>query len=214
MSNGSPGSPFWAGEPLAVGVPTFLAAVVGLGLYFIGYVPAVALGATVPVVLLAGGLGCLITTLWAIALGQGPVASIFGIFAGFFLSFAALVEGLLHNWFEVVQADVPHTIGLFLITWIVVVGTLAISTLRLPAGFTVLFVLFELALVMLLIGFLNGSTGALKVGGYALFLVALVSVYLYVGVQAALTGGNALPLGRPLLTGGGAPTSADVPAHA
>lgn len=215
MSSGSAESPFWAGEPLAVGVPSFLATIVVLGLYFIGYVPTAALGAVVPVVLLAGGLGCLLTTCWAIALGRGPMASIFGIFTGFFLSMAALFEGLLHNWYGAgVAIDISHTIGLFLISWIVVIGMLIISTLRLPVGLTLLFLLLEIALVMLLIGFLHNSLSALKVGGYVLFGVAAVSVYVYVGIQAALTGGAMLPLGKPLLGAGAAVDTADVPAHA
>ena len=41
--------------------------------------------------------------MWAAALGQSAVAAVYGIFAGFWLSYAVLVLGLLHGWFAVVE---------------------------------------------------------------------------------------------------------------
>jgi len=40
-----------------------------------------------------------------------------------------------------------------------------------------------------------------KAGGYAVFAFALVGMHLYFGALSAATGGQPLPLGRPVLHG-------------
>jgi len=132
----APAAPFWSGDPLSLGLPVFIVGTVALALVLVGYVPAGAVGASIPVIGLATGLGLLIATLWAAAIGASAVASVFGIFAGFWLSYATLVLGLLHNWFAIPPTAVVHTQGLFLISWLVVVGMLFVATLRLPFAFT------------------------------------------------------------------------------
>lgn len=206
-SAGEPTSPsaaenaFLAGNPLSVGLPVFIAGSVALALVLIGYVPASATAASLPVIATATGVGLTIATVWAAAVGQSAVASVFAIFAGFWLSYAALVLGLTHNWFAITPAAATHTQGLFLITWLVVIGLLTLSTLRLPLAFSLLFLLVDLALAAVLIGTINASTDWLKVGGVLVFLFAAVGAYVYAGVAAAVTGGSALPLGRPVLAG-------------
>ena len=137
--------------------------------------------------------------MWAAAVGQSAVASIFGIFAGFWLSYAVLVLGLTHNWFAISAAAAVHTQGLFLITWLVVVVMLTLATLRLPLAFTVLFVLIDLCLLFVLISTVNASASMGKVAGVIAFAFAAVGVYIYSGVASVMTGGAAMPLGRPVL---------------
>jgi uncharacterized protein len=75
----------------------------------------------------------LLTTIWAAAQGQTFVATIFGAFAGFWISYSALVLGLTHNWYgPAVAADAQHVIAQFLIAWAVVVLMLALVSLRIP----------------------------------------------------------------------------------
>jgi len=120
----------------------------------------------VAIILAATGIGQLIAWFWSIGLGESVVASIFGIFSGFWLSYAVL--GLLHNWFGLSKSDVTHTVALFLISWIVVVGLLLLGTLRLPFAFSAIFILIEVALVLNLIGTRHDvpgvGRGALKLG--------------------------------------------------
>jgi uncharacterized protein len=194
-------NPFLAGNPAAVGVPVFVAGSVALALVLVGYVPATAVGASIPIIGAATGLGLTISTVWAAAAGQSAVASIFGIFAGFWLSYAALVLGLTHNWFAIGAAAAVHTQGLFLITWLVILLMLTVATLRLPLAFTVLFVLIDVCLLVVLVGTINSSTGWLKLGGVVAFAFAAVGVYLYLGIAAQITGGTGVPFGRPLLHG-------------
>lgn len=193
-------NPFLAGNPAAVGLPVFVAGSVALGLVLVGYVPATAVAASIPIIGASTGLGLMIATLWAAAVGQSAVASIFAIFGGFWISYAVLVMGLTHNWFAITASAATHTQGLFLITWLVIIVMLTLSTLRLPLAFTVLFVLVDLALAAVLIGTLNASTGWLKIGGVLVFAFAAVGVYLFAGITSLATGGTAYDFGRPVIS--------------
>lgn len=193
-------NPFLSSVPSAIGVPTFVAGSVALGLVLVGYVPATAVGASLPVILAATGVGLTISAVWAAASGQSAVAGIFGIFSGFWLSYAVLVLGLLHGWFAIPADAAVRTQGLFLITWLVIIVLLTLGTLRLPMAFTILFVLIDLALAAVLIGTLQGSSGWLKLGGFVVFVFAAVGAYIYLSIAEAITGGRGLSLGRAIIT--------------
>lgn len=189
-----------AGDPALIGVPTFIVGATALGLVLTGYVPGDAVGASIAIILPATGLGQLVAAVWSAALGQNANASVFGIFAGFWWSYAALVLGLIHGWFGISGNAAIATQGLFLIAWLVTIGLLTLASLRLPAAFTLLFVLIDLALALVLYGTVGNSTTATTVGGYVVFAFTAVGVYLYAGALSAATGGKPLPLGRPVLT--------------
>jgi succinate-acetate transporter protein len=190
-----------AGDPAALGLPSFIVGSVALGLVLVGVVPASAVGASLPIILAATSLGLFAATIWSAAVGQSAVASVFGIFAGFWLSYAVLVLGLTHNWFGITADAAKSTQELFLTSWLIVIVMLTLATLRLPGAFTVLFALIDLALLLVLIGTAQASTGVLKTAGYVVLLFAAVGVYLFFGSAAQATGGRALPLGRPVLGG-------------
>jgi hypothetical protein len=61
-------TPFQQGGPASVGLPTFVVGAIALGLALVGYVPGT--GAAIPIILVATGLGQLVTCIWAIALGE------------------------------------------------------------------------------------------------------------------------------------------------
>lgn len=187
------------GDPAMIGVPTFVAGATALGLVLTGYVPSSAVGASVAIILCATGLGQVVAAVWAASLGQNAVSSVFGIFGGFWISYGVLVLGLIHNWFGISAAAATATQGLFLIAWLVTIGSLTLFTLRLPAAFTLLFVLVDLALVLVLWGTVGHSTGATTAGGYAVFAFTAVGVYLYASAAFVATGGKPLPLGRPVV---------------
>jgi len=81
------------GDPSILGLPSFVVGAVALSLATVGYVPPAAVGAALPIILGATGLGLLITTVWCAYLGQSFVACVFGVFTGFWFSYAALVLG-------------------------------------------------------------------------------------------------------------------------
>jgi succinate-acetate transporter protein len=137
---------------------------------------------------------------WAIAVGQSVVACVFGIFSGFWLSYSALLLGLGHNWFGIASADITHSVAAFLITWLVIIGLLTLAVLRLPFAFTLVNVLIDLALVLILVGTIQGSASLDKAGGWVALLFAAVGAYLFVGSASVATGGKPLPLGRPVIS--------------
>jgi succinate-acetate transporter protein len=188
-----------AGDPTMIGVPAFVVGSIALGLTLVGYVPATAGGAPIAIILAATGIGLLIAMIWAAALGQSAVAGVFGVFSGFWLSYAVLVIGLTHNWFGVAAADAVATQELFLLTWLVVVVVLTIATMRLPFAFTLLFGLIALALLLVLLATANASTSLQTAAGYVVLAFALVGVYLFMSAASAATGGKPYPLGSPLM---------------
>jgi succinate-acetate transporter protein len=188
-----------AGDPMALGLPVFIAGSAALGLTLAGMVPGSPLGAPLAIIMAATGIGLSVATAWAIAVGQSAVASVFGIFAGFWLSFAALVLGLNHNWFVLPAASVTRTVELFLTVWLIVIAMLTLATLRLPVAYTALFALVAIALLLVLLGTSTASSGLTKTGGVVVLVFAALGVYLYFGTAAAATGGAGVPLGKPLL---------------
>jgi succinate-acetate transporter protein len=191
--------PAVTGDPSMIGLPSFIVGSVALGLVLVGYVPAAAAGASLAIIVAATGIGLLIAATWSAAIGQSAVAGVFSIFAGFWLSYALLVLGLTHNWFGINTAAAVATQGLFLISWLVVIGMLTLATLRLPVAYTVLFALIEVALVLVLAGTLQGSANVLRIAGVVVFVFAAVGIYLFFNSASQATGGGALPLGPPLL---------------
>jgi uncharacterized protein len=187
------------GNPAALGLPCFIAGSVALGLALVGVVPASAVGAALPIILAATSIGLFLATIWSAAIGQSAVASVFGIFGGFWLSYAVLVLGLTHNWFGIAPTSVQATQELFLVAWLVVIVMLTLATLRLPLAFTVVFLLVDVALLLLFLGVNETSTGLVKAAGYVVLVFAAVGVYLYADTASVSTGGPSLPLGKPAL---------------
>jgi hypothetical protein len=188
-----------AGDPAVLGLPIFVVGSVALAMGLVGYVSPAAAGSAIPIILAATGLGLLISAIWAAALGQTLVACIFGLFAGFWLSYSVLVIGLNHNWFAIPPADVTHTIASFQITWAIVMGALTLATLRLPVVFTAIVGLVVVALVLLIFGTLNTDTTLTKAAGVVSFAFAALGVYAFLGAASVATGGKAYPLGPPLV---------------
>jgi uncharacterized protein len=190
-----------AGDPSSLGLLSFIVGSVALGLALVGVVPAAAVGAPLAIILAATAAGLFLATIWAAALGQSAVATIFGIFAGFWLSYAALVFGLLHNWFGLAPTAVASTEELFQVSWLIVILALTLGSLRLPLAFTGVFALVDLALLLLLLGTTQASAGLLKVAGYVILVFAALGIYLFTSSLAQATGGPGLPLGNPVLHG-------------
>ncbi|MGH3420604.1 MAG: GPR1/FUN34/YaaH family transporter [Streptosporangiaceae bacterium] len=195
----APAPSLTAGDPMALGLPCFIAGSVSLGLALVGVVPASAVGAALPIILTATSIGLFLATIWSASLGQSAVASVFGIFGGFWLSYAVLVLGLTHNWFGITASAVQATQELFLVAWLVVIVLLTLATLRLPMAFTAVFALVDLALLLVFLGVNETSADLSKAGGYVVLVFAALGAYLYAGTASQATGGGAFPLGRPLL---------------
>jgi hypothetical protein len=187
-----------AGDPAILGLPIFVVGSIALGLSLVGYVPATAAGAIVPIIFAATGLGLVMATVWAASLAQTMVACIFGLFAGFWLSFSILDLALFHNWLLIPTSAVTKSVALFLISWAIVMAALTLATLRLPSAFTAVIALVVLALVLRTLGVLDASTSLDKVAGYVVFVFAALGIYLFLNAADLATGGRGLPIGAPL----------------
>lgn len=188
-----------AGDPAILGLPIFAAGSIALGLALVGYVPAVAVTSVLPIVLAATGLGLLISTVWAASLGQTVVAGIFGLFTGFWLSYAALLLGLNHNWFLIPTEAVERSVALFLITWAIVMFALTVGTLRLPLAYTLVLGLVVVALVLLIFGTTEASETLNKMAGYVVLAFGALGIYLFLSTASIALGGSGYPLGSPVL---------------
>lgn len=188
-----------AGDPTILGLPSFVVGSIMLGLVLIGYTPATSVGPALPIIIFTTGLGLLISTIWAAALGQSAVAAVFGIFAGFWLSYAALLVGLIHSWWGL-SADPADTktVPAFLISWMLMIGILTLASLRLPSAFTAVFALITLALLVLLIGALSGDAIYAKIAGVIVFIFAAIGAYLFANSLSLATGGPAMNIGKPV----------------
>jgi uncharacterized protein len=191
--------PYAAGDPAILGLPIFVAGSIALAFALTGYVSPASVGTPVAIIMAATGIGLLVSTLWAIALGQTMVAAIFGLFAGFWLSYGMLVLGLVHGWYGIPLRDITHTIAEFQITWAIVMAGLTLATLRLPSAFTAVVALVVLALVLLAIGTLHPSADLTKAAGWVTFVFAGLGLYLFLSVASVATGGRGYPLGRPII---------------
>ena len=187
-----------AGDPAMVSLPSFLVGAVTLGMVSIGVVPATAVGASMPIVL-AAAAGMFLATIWAARIGQNAAAGISGIVGSFFLSYALLTLGLLHNWYGIAPTAVADTQKMFVISWIAIVSVLLLATLRLPVVFGILFALVDAALILDLLGIIQNSANLNKAGGWVLMAVSAIVVYLFLGSSSGATGGKQLPLGPPIL---------------
>lgn len=190
-------APAREGNPGLLALPLVIAGGFGLGFTNTGIVDVAA--AAVPILLSATSIGLLLATIWAAALGQNVNATVYGVFFGFYASYAVLSLGLTHDWFGITAVDAGPTTALWLGSWLLTIGLLTVLVLRLPWTYPLLLGIVDVALVLLLIGNLTGSTAATHAGGWFVFaFVALVGYY-YVAAVWEETGGRALPLGRPLV---------------
>jgi succinate-acetate transporter protein len=187
-----------APDPSALGLPAFVMSAVALAIALIGWVPASAIGAPLPIIIAGGGIGLIITTIWAAAVGQSAVAAVFGIFGAFWISYSALIFGVLHNSLGLTITTVIPTQKLFLITWLVVFVMLTIATLRLPVAYSAVFGFVALAVLLILLGVYQASPNLQIAGGAALMAAAAVGVYLFFHSISVGTGGKPMNLGKPL----------------
>jgi uncharacterized protein len=189
------------GDPVVLGLLIFALGGTVLGISLLGYVPAAVQGASImPIVYAATGLGLLITTVWAAAIGQTFVATVLGAFACFWISYAALVLGLTHNWYAIPANDITHTVAQFLIAWAVVIFMLVVVSLRIPLIFTLILTAGDIAVVLLIIGTLNSSTGIDHAGAVFVLLFSVLGYYAYLSTAIVSVGGKPLPMGAPALS--------------
>lgn len=190
-----------AGDPGMLGLPSFIVGAVALGLVDIGVLPNAPSTATLPILLAAASIGLFIATVWSVITSQSAAAGIYGIFGGFYLSYAVLGLGVIHGWLGLSPAAVVDTEKVFLISWLVIVTMLIVATLRLPVVFTALFTLVDVALLLSLLSLIQSSASMQKATGWVIMAFSAIGVYLFISAGFHSTGGKELPPGKPILHG-------------
>lgn len=178
------------GNPAVLGMPAFVVGVLTIGLFLVGFQPNGASGAVLVNLISVGFVGLLIATVWAVRAGAGAVAAIFGLLAGFFLSFALLTLGLGGGLGGGAGANVTY----FLV-WTIAAAVLTLATLRLPLAYTVTLALLTLAFLFLLLFHWIGGDLWKTLAGITLLVTSLVGVYIFLSVASVESGGRGLGLG-------------------
>jgi succinate-acetate transporter protein len=189
------------GDPVPLGLLVFALGSTVLGISVLGYVPLAVQGNTImPIVFAATGFGLLLTTNWAMKIGETFVATVLGAFSAFWISYAALNIGLTHNWYGIPATAILHTIGQFLIGWDIVIFMLLLVSLRIPLLFSLILGAGVVGVTFLTIGVLQNSAGIQHVGGVFVLVFAALGYYGYLGTAITSVGGKPLPFGKPALS--------------
>jgi succinate-acetate transporter protein len=189
-----------AGNPALLGLITFLPSGITLGLWFVGYLDTATLpGGMIPALALSAGLFMLIATVWAGRVGASTVAAIFGVFAAFWLSFAALVAGLTSGWWGITPAGVKSVQSTYLLSFLLVFVLLTLATLRLPLAFTAGFVLVDLTFLLAFLAVANTQASLFNWAGVTTFGFCAVFAYVLFDGFGQDLGGHALPMGNAVL---------------
>lgn len=180
------------GDPLVVGLIFFGIAALALGMVLVG-LPVSSQGAILPILVMGAGLFQLVTTVWAILLGQSLVAAIFSTFSAFWLSFSALLLGLGHGWFGISAADVAGAQELYFISWACLFFLLVIPCLKLPAIYPLAVALVFAANALAAAGVFTGSPNVFTAAGAVALSFAFLAFYAWVHVALKAMGSRALP---------------------
>lgn len=187
------------GDPLVIGLIFFGIASLALGMVLVGR-PTGSQGAILPILIMGAGLYQLVTTVWAIVLGQSLVAAIFSTFSAFWLSFGALLLGLGHNWFGITSGDAAGAQELFFIAWACLFLLLTVPCLALPAVYPLAVFLVFVACAFAASGAFTGSRNLFIAAGATALTFAFLAFYAWVRVAfEGVTGRPLPPLGRPVL---------------
>ena len=192
------------GDPLVFGLPVFVSGSLVLGFALIGlvHVPP-SLGAVLPEVTFATGIGEFVTALWAIGLGQSIVASIFGLFAAFWFSLFALLMGTsIHpSWFGVLPQDSTATLQMFFIAWLIIFIFLTLAILRLPLSYVAIMIFVDIAVLFVLLAISFTVQIFFVVAGASVLAFCAVGLYAFLNTAWVATGAEREwpPLGPPIL---------------
>lgn len=159
--------------PLAFGafaLTTFLLSCVNAGFIGVGFLPAV-----VATAWFFGGVIQVLVAMWELAHDRLFPAVAFGSYGAFWLSFA-----IFQTFYagKVPTSMAGSANALFLGVWCVITLYLLIASFRTHLALAIAFILVEVTLIPLTIGFANGSHGAMVIGGWAGIVLSLVVWYI------------------------------------
>ncbi|MFF2184867.1 GPR1/FUN34/YaaH family transporter [Streptomyces sp. NPDC058155] len=204
-----------ATEPAMLGFGGFLLGSISLAFYLKDVsIPANSLVASLPIMVFSSTIMLLMASVWAMRLGDGIFAAVYGLFGTFWLSFSILSLALNNNWMgEFENIEQRQATANFVLVWAIVIILLTLTTLRLPRVFTFLFVVVSTTLLVLygsieqaIDQMVNNPTKPddpwlIYVGITTMFLFIVLGMYIFAAFMHQATGAKRLPLGKPLVKG-------------
>lgn len=192
-------------DPAVAAVSLFTVVVLLLGLQFTHAIPASSQLAFAPILLMAGLTQIVMGTI-AVQHGDHVLGLFFCTFGPFLISFAALSTGIVHAWWPIPVADLPHVEAAFLMGWTAVLSLWLLLSVVLPVFFTTLLALINAALWALIDGLWNANPTMDKTAGWLLLLTAVGGAYFIASRWLSWAGRDVLSLGRPLVRDRARPT--------
>lgn len=179
------------GDPLVLGLPVFAVASLALGMGLLG-MPS-GLGVVAPLIILTTGLFQIVTTGWAIVLGQTMVATIFALFSGFWLTLGFVIIGTQHGWYGLSASGIPDAEQLIFICYASLFFFLIIPCLRLPLIFPVIVALIVVTLAL-------AAAGIYTIAGCLALVFSFLGFWSWLNVAQTAMGAKKSwpPLGKPV----------------
>jgi succinate-acetate transporter protein len=121
-----------------------------------------------------GGLAQLLAGMWEFKRNNTFGATAFSSYGAFWISYFVLAQFILKS---VPAADVPGTVGTFLLAWGIFTLYMIVASLRVSGAVAAVFILLTVTFFLLAIGAYQSSAGWTKAGGW--FGVATAAVAWY-----------------------------------
>ena len=145
--------------------------------------------------LVYGGLAQLLAAMWEFRNGNVFGATAFGSYGPFWLGLYFYVKDVAG-----LKNDVPNDLGWILLAFAIFTLYMLIASTQTNTALFVVFLLLEVAFIVLFIANFAASSGLTKLGGYIGILTALAAWYTSAAaLMGGMGGGLRLPVGRPLM---------------
>lgn len=121
-----------------------------------------------------GGLAQLLAGMWEFKRGNTFGATAFSSYGAFWISYFVFAQFIVKS---MPAADVPGTVGTFLMAWGIFTLYMIVASLRVSAAVAVVFVLLTVTFGLLAAGAYASSTGWTKAGGWFGVATAIAAWY-------------------------------------
>ncbi|WP_408896510.1 acetate uptake transporter [Nocardioides sp. R1-1] len=168
----APAAPEW-GDPFPLGLASFGISALVLASVMSGMIDAAATPAVLSLALALGFLTELVAGVIHFRRGETFPGLVFTAYAGFWLSYALLVQ----FYGPMVTADGAAITGMFLLAWALFSTYLLLAALRTNTTTVAIFVLLSAVFYLAALGSFTESTGLGELAGYVLVVDAVLALY-------------------------------------
>lgn len=165
-------APEW-GDPFPLGLASFGISALVLASVMSGTIDAAATPAVLSLALALGFLTELVAGVIHFRRGETFAGLVFTAYAGFWLSYALLVQ----FYGPMVTADGPAITGMFLLAWALFSTYMLLAALRTNTTTVAIFVLLCAVFYLAAFGAFTENTGLGELAGYVLVLDAVLALY-------------------------------------